>query len=227
MGEVAAATSGNFTTVAAATEEMVASIAEISRQTQEATRVAGSAMGSAETMESAAGRLTETAKVIEGIIGVINGIAEQTNLLALNATIEAARVGEAGRGFAVVADEVKMLARRTAEATEDVRAKVAAIGGDTEAVARAAGAIRGVIEEVATIQTSIAAAVEEQTVTSNEIARNISEVTAATTEIAEDVERLAPVVARTSETAAETERSSGSLTALAGDLARMASEFRV
>ncbi|MBT7669706.1 MAG: hypothetical protein HN623_09010, partial [Bdellovibrionales bacterium] len=55
------------------------------------------------------GRISDSSKKIEAIIGVIDGIAFQTNLLALNAAVEAARAGEQGRGFAVVAEEVRNL----------------------------------------------------------------------------------------------------------------------
>ena len=78
------------------------------------------------------GSITESARKIADIIGVIDGIAFQTNILALNAAVEAARAGEQGRGFAVVASEVRTLAQRCANAAKDIKALISDSVGKIE-----------------------------------------------------------------------------------------------
>lgn len=65
-------------------------------------------------------RLEKHSQQVFSISAVIKSISEQTNLLALNAAIEAARAGESGRGFAVVADEVRSLSQRVRRSAEEI-----------------------------------------------------------------------------------------------------------
>src|SRR5262249_4330011 len=117
--------SSNIQSVATATEELSVSIDAMSRQANEATRIAEAAVVQAQETDGRIGKLSLAAQEIGEVVKLITAIAEQTNLLALNATIEAARAGEAGRGFAVVAAEVKSLAGQTAKATDEISNHIA------------------------------------------------------------------------------------------------------
>jgi len=81
--------------------------------------------------------LGESSQKISTVVELISAFAAQTNMLALNASIEASRAGEEGRGFAVVAEEVRGLARKSAEATEEIRKLVANIQVETNEVVAA------------------------------------------------------------------------------------------
>jgi methyl-accepting chemotaxis protein len=148
--------------------------------------------------------LSEHAKAIESILGLIRDIAGQTNLLALNATIEAARAGDAGRGFAVVAQEVKSLASQTARATDDIAAKISAIQSATRQTVDANGAIRDIVGEVqssaerirmtmevqAQTVTMITAAVDETAMAADSMSSTISAIRTDTENVAGEIDQL-------------------------------------
>jgi methyl-accepting chemotaxis protein len=158
--------------VASASEQLSASIGDISQQAAHAAGIASRAVGQARETDGTVQGLAKSAGRIGEVVGLINTIAAQTNLLALNATIEAARAGEAGREFAVVASEVKSLASQTAKATEDISEQIADIqkvAGEAIDAIKGIGSIIGEVNEVAT---AIAAAVQEQGAATQEITRS-------------------------------------------------------
>ncbi len=166
-------TSDSVQAVAAATEELVASIQEISRQVRAAHDISNNAVEQADRSSQIMSGLTEDARTIGNVIELIDSIASQTNLLALNATIEAARAGEAGKGFAVVASEVKSLASQTSKATEEISAQVESVQTTTASAVEAISAIMEVIAKISEISAAISAGVEEQTAVTGEISRNM------------------------------------------------------
>ncbi|WP_193170926.1 methyl-accepting chemotaxis protein [Nisaea nitritireducens] len=180
--------SANVQTVAAATSELTSSIQEISRQIAISNEKSHDASQRAEQSVALMGNLRKAVGEITEVVQLIQEIAEQTNLLALNATIEAARAGDAGKGFAVVASEVKNLATQTAQATERVSERVAAIQQETDSASVNMESVSKVIEELGEISASIAAAMEEQTSATQEIARNIEEASVSADDVARNIE---------------------------------------
>ncbi|RJG55733.1 chemotaxis protein [Sphingobium terrigena] len=157
--------------------------------------------GDAVTMSST---LSDHAKSIESILGLIRDIAGQTNLLALNATIEAARAGDAGRGFAVVAQEVKSLANQTARATDEIAGKIADIQASTRQSVETNERIRDTVGEVqasaerirhamdaqAQTVTMITAAVDETALAADSMSTTISAIRQDTEVVASEIDQL-------------------------------------
>jgi methyl-accepting chemotaxis protein len=213
--------------VAAATEEMTASISQIAVNASEAARVATEAVTVAATTNKTISELGEASAEIGKVTQVITSIAQQTKLLALNATIEAARAGAAGKGFAVVANEVKELAKQTAQATEDISARILAAQASTQEAVGAIAKISAIIERINEIQTITAAAVEEQTATTNEISMNVNQVTQSAVEVSTLASQSVIVSENTQEGASQTRTASGDLAQLAGSVQQMIARFNL
>lgn len=182
--------SSNVQAVASATEELNASISEISRQVETTATIVARTTTSAQSSNTKISGLAEAANKIGDVVSLISEIAEQTNLLALNATIEAARAGEAGRGFAVVASEVKSLAGQTAKATEEISAQIAAIQASTSEAVEEIARVSESVEEVNSYTATIASAVQQQGAATGEISRNVTEAAEGTRSVASNVVSL-------------------------------------
>lgn len=161
-------------TVVTATEEMISSIQEISKNTTQAADMSGKMVDAISSTEAVIGTLEQNSKEIEDIVKTVTTIANQTNLLALNATIEAARAGEAGKGFTVVANEVKDLAAQTSDATEKIKTKIESIQMQTKAAMDSIKTSSESVKSINHMVVSIASAVEEQTAVTNEIGKNMN-----------------------------------------------------
>jgi methyl-accepting chemotaxis protein len=217
----------NLQTVATGADEMGSSIKEIAKNATEAAKVTSSAVRIAETTTATVMKLGDSSTEIGQVLKVITAIAQQTNLLALNATIEAARAGEAGKGFAVVANEVKELAKETAQATEDIGGKIAAIQSDTRAAVEAIASISAVINQVNDISNTIATAVEEQNATTNEMARNVSEAAHSSGEINNSMAGVAQAAESTTRGATGTQEASKKLVKTSALLRGQIDHFKI
>ncbi len=186
-------TTASLTSVATATEEMSATISDIAANSDRARDISSQATQQAKAVASTMQTLGDAAQDIGKVTEAITRISEQTNLLALNATIEAARAGAAGKGFAVVAGEIKELARQTADATEDIKQKIAGIQSSTGGAVGDIERISTVIAQVSQIVETIAAAIEEQSVVTRDVAGNIAQASESVQDASERISQTAAV----------------------------------
>ncbi len=185
--------SANISAVASATEQMSTTVGDIAANTARARAISEQATTQAQTVSAQMQKLGQAAQEIGHVTETITNISAQTNLLALNATIEAARAGSAGKGFAVVANEIKELARQTAEATEDIKARIAGVQGSSGAAISDIDQITGVIKEVGGIVSGIAAAIEEQATVTRDVAGNIAQASTGVRDANEHIAQTAEV----------------------------------
>jgi len=183
-------------TVAGGTEQLAASIGEISRSMSASQSAVQQAFEQSVQVGDNATKLTDAAQAMNGIVDLIRDVAGQINLLALNATIEAARAGDAGKGFAVVASEVKNLANQSARATEQISQEIEAIQATSSEVADAIVNIRRSVGEVRDFVTAAASAVEEQNAVTASIAADMQNAASFVSSVSQSIGGISSAIAQ-------------------------------
>ncbi|WP_341677530.1 methyl-accepting chemotaxis protein [Niveibacterium sp. SC-1] len=255
IGESSSRQSDAAETIAAAVQEMTASLDQVAERAGRvraeadsahhlseqgsalAVKAGGEVSRVAESVSTAVqniGRLEEHSARIKGIANIIKEIAEQTNLLALNAAIEAARAGEQGRGFAVVADEVRKLAEKTGGATSEIMTALGAIHGETEEVAgfmrNASNRMDKSVREIRELEPALDALRNSAESTRHEVAEltdTYQEQTSAGHSVATHIERIAEMAGASNATITQSAASVTQLEDMAAELRSAVARFKL
>ena len=209
----------SMSAVAAASEELGATISEVDRQATASADVARDATARAQQTQSAVAGLTHAVARINEIVDLISSVAKQTNLLALNATIEAARAGDAGKGFAVVAHEVKGLADQTSKATSDIRARISEVRQAADQTTQEIAAIAEVIVQMQGISENTSESVRQQVQATQEITHSLSSALQGAGQASEAIEEL-------NQSAEEAGHVSSAVTEASGSLSKQADQMK-
>ena len=166
-------TSDTVQAVAAAAEELNASILEITQSMFSSQGAVEQVIREAQTVDTSTQRLHTQAGTMTNVVEIITEIAKRINLLSLNATIESARAGEAGRGFAVVANQIKSLAQQVSTATGTISQEIRHMQNVAQEVVEGIQSIRRSVLSVQEAVINTAGAVEEQSAVTKDISANM------------------------------------------------------
>lgn len=183
-------TSENISSLAASSEEINATICEISSNSANSAGIAKEATDESAKASIVVNSLQQQADSIGAVSKTISNIAFQTKLLALNANVEAARAGEAGAGFAIVANEVKNLAQSAEAAANDIDQRVSTIQMETRKTAETMSNISATIAKVCDNASSIAVSVKEESAVVSDISIRINGVAGLAQEVAQHIHEV-------------------------------------
>lgn len=234
IAQAAQALAEGATSQAAAVEELLATVTDISDRVRDNAEYAANAANSADDVKkniefsnqemgqlvNAMEEINECSNAISAIIANIEEIADQTNLLSLNASIEAARAGEMGRGFAVVANEVGNLAKES----------VSAVQKSTELIQNSMNAVkRGMelVNDTANILSESVEGVVSLTDKMNELSSAAHGQMESLNEVEQGINQISSVVSDNSAMAQESAASSEELSAQATALNEMIGIFSI
>ena len=186
---------------AASMEQLNSTVRQNADNARAATQLATGASTIARQGGEVVGEVVSTMKDIDAssrkiaeIVGLIDGIAFQTNILALNAAVEAARAGEQGRGFAVVAGEVRVLARRSAEASKEIRGLIEESSKRVEHGTGLVDKARSTMGEVVHSIQRVTDLMSEISAASSEQSQGVSQVGEAVTQLDQTTQQNAALV---------------------------------
>ncbi|MGK0619314.1 methyl-accepting chemotaxis protein [Meiothermus cerbereus] len=178
--------------------------------------------------------LSDRSLEISEVVDTISRIAKQTNLLALNAAIEAAGAGEAGARFAVVADQVRKLAEDSARAAQRVNLLVKGIQTEIQGVVISVEGGTREVEQGYRIATEAGSKLEQIAALAQQSAEAARYAAQLAQEQVSRVEEVTGVVQEIYNTALQTDQESRKgrqtaeqLQALAQQLSRSLSRFRL
>lgn len=234
IAQAAQALAEGATNQAAAVEELLATVTDISNQVRENAEYAKNAAGGADEVRrnieisnqemrqlvSAMEEINNCSNDISAIIANIEEIADQTNLLSLNASIEAARAGEMGKGFAVVANEVGNLSKESVVA---VQKSTELIQNSIDAVKRGMDLVNETAERLSESVEGVISLTDKM----NELSEAANKQMVSLEEVEKGIDQISIVVTDNSAMAEESAASSEELSAQAVSLNDMIGSFRI